>query len=57
MAVISIEDFVGTNVEEIASFTDQGIRTGLKDLLMRYNERVQAVEPDPSLLIAIPENL
>lgn len=57
VAVISIEDFVGTNVEEIATFSDQGIRTGLKDLLVRYNQRVQAVESDPSLQIAIPGNL
>ena len=57
MAVISIEDFVGTNIEEIATFTDKGIRHGLKELLMRYNKRVQSVEPDPALLIAIPENL
>lgn len=57
VAVVSIEDFVGTNVEEIATYTDQGIRTGLKDLLLRYNERVEHVESDPSLQIAIPGNL
>lgn len=57
VAVISIEDFVGQNIEEIAGFSDQGIKSGLRDLLERYNERVQAVESDPSLRIAIPENL
>lgn len=57
VAVVSIEDFVGQNIEEIAGFTDPGIKSGLRDLLERYNERVRAVEPDPSLQIAIPENL
>jgi hypothetical protein len=42
---------------EIGGFSDPGIRGGLKDLLVCYNERVRAVEPDPSLQIAIPENL
>jgi len=57
VAVISIEDFVGTNVEEMADFAEDAIRDGLRDLLNRYNERVQAVESDPSLQIAIPDNL
>lgn len=57
VAVNSIEDFVGQNIEEIAGFSDPGIKSGLRDLLERYNERVQAVESDPSLRIAIPENL
>lgn len=57
VAVNSIEDFVGQNIEEIAGFSDQGIKSGLRDLLECYNERVQAVESDPSLQIAIPENL
>ena len=57
VAVNSIENFVGQNIEEIAGFSDEGIKTGLRDLLERYNERVQAVESDPSLKIAIPENL
>jgi hypothetical protein len=55
--VNSIEDFVGQNIEEIAGFSDTGIKTGLRALLERYNERVQAVESDPSLRIKIPENL
>jgi hypothetical protein len=29
----------------------------LRVLLLRYNERVKAVEPDPSLQIEIPGNL
>jgi len=57
VAVVSIEDFVGTNIEEIGTFSEKGIRTELKNLLTRYNERVKAVEPDPGLLIEIPGNL
>jgi hypothetical protein len=57
VAVSSIEEFVGTNIEELATFTSQGIRSGLRALLERYNERVEAVETDPSLRIKIPGNL
>lgn len=57
VAVSSIEEFVGTNIEELATFTSQGIRSGLRALLELYNERVEAVEPDPSLRIEIPGNL
>ncbi|MEV0726349.1 DUF4928 family protein [Micromonospora purpureochromogenes] len=57
VAVQSVEDFVGTNVEEMAEFRDEGIRSGLRKLLETYNERAAAVETDPSLLIELPENL
>lgn len=57
VAVSGIEEFVGTNIEEIAAFAGPEIRSGLRALLERYNQRVQAVEPDPSLQIEIPGNL
>jgi hypothetical protein len=57
VAVSSIEEFVGTNIEEIAAFAAPEIRSGLRVFLERYNQRVQAVEPDPSLQIEIPGNL
>ncbi|KWW98759.1 hypothetical protein LI90_388 [Carbonactinospora thermoautotrophica] len=57
VVILSIEDFVGTNIEEIATFEGDAIRAGLRQLLERYNERVAAVEPDPSLQIEIPKNL
>ena len=57
VAVSSVEEFVGTNIEEIAAFAAPEIRSGLRALLLRYNERVKAVEPDPSLQIEIPGNL
>lgn len=53
----SLEDFVGTNIEEIGGFSGQHVRTSLKLLLETYNERVRAVEPDPSLQIELPTNL
>ncbi|CAN7410366.1 DUF4928 family protein [Pseudarthrobacter oxydans] len=57
ISVIAIETFVGLNVEEMAVFTSHGVRTGLRALLEKYNERVHASEPDPSLKIEIPEML
>lgn len=57
VSVIAIETFVGLNVEEMAVFTSHGVRTGLRELLEKYNERVHASEPDPSLKIEIPEML
>ena len=57
ISVSNIEEFVGTNIEKIASFYAAEIRTGLKALLERYNERVRLTEPDPSLQIEIPRNL
>lgn len=57
VSVLGIEEFVGLNVEEMASFTASGVRSGLRRLLEIYNERVERAETDPSLLIEIPENL
>ncbi|WP_158309489.1 DUF4928 family protein [Micromonospora maris] len=57
VAVQSVEDFVGTNVEEMAGFREQEIRSHLRLLLDTYNHRVAGVESDPSLLIELPENL
>ena len=57
IAILSIEDFVGTNVDEMAVFSALDTRAKLRQLLERYNERVRAVESDPSLQVVIPENL
>lgn len=57
VSVIAIETFVGLNVEEMAYFTSDGVRKGLRALLEKYNERVALSEPDPSLRIEIPEML
>jgi hypothetical protein len=57
VAVQSIEDFVGTNIEELGNFTAQGVRTGLRDLLEAYNSRIEGSEVDQSLRINVPKNL
>ncbi len=57
VAVQSIEDFIGTNIEETARFSQAEIRSRLKELVEIYNERIEAAEVDMSLKIEIPENL
>jgi hypothetical protein len=57
VAVQSIEDFVGTNIEELGEFTVQGVRSGLRALLEGYNDRIGTAEVDQSLRINIPKNL
>lgn len=57
VAVQSIEDFIGTNIEEVADFTSQDIRIQLRKLLELYNERIDRAEPDKSLKIEVPANL
>ncbi|MFN8304735.1 MAG: DUF4928 family protein [Saprospiraceae bacterium] len=55
--LVSIENFISQNVDEIGEFGDKGITRGLVDLLQLYNQRVDAVERDKSLMIEIPTNL
>jgi hypothetical protein len=57
VAVESIESFVSNNVEELSEFTKDRLRDGFKRLLDEYNRRVDLVETDKSLLIALPKNL
>ncbi|MFJ4412598.1 DUF4928 family protein [Streptomyces sp. NPDC088910] len=57
VAVQSIEDFVGTNIEEVAGFAQTEVRAQLRKLLELYNERIDVAEADKSLKIEIPANL
>ncbi|GGZ21838.1 hypothetical protein GCM10010387_13710 [Streptomyces inusitatus] len=57
VAIQSIEDFVGTNIEEMASFGKAAVRDGMRRLLTEYNFRIDQAEADKSLKIQIPENL
>lgn len=57
VAIQSIEDFVGTNIEETAGFAKDGIRAKLRELLELYNQRIETAESDMSLKIEIPSNL
>lgn len=55
--VVSIESFVSQNIEEIAEFSTDRVRDGFYRLFSTYNERVNAIENDKSLLLEIPKNL
>ncbi|WP_079141834.1 DUF4928 family protein [Streptomyces sp. LUP30] len=57
VAIQSIEDFVGTNIEEIGGFSKSGVRDRLRELLTEYNSRIEQAEADKSLMILLPENL
>ena len=57
VGVVSIESFVGQNIEELGGFGRGGLAEGFRALLDKYNERVEAVEADRSLLMRLPANL
>ncbi len=55
--VSGIEDFLSANIDAMASYSKAETRRVFRQLFDTYNSRVAAVEPDPSLLVEIPENL
>jgi hypothetical protein len=57
IAVHAIETFIAQNIEELAVFDHGRIISGFRRLLETYNQRVDQVERDKSLLIEIPRNL
>jgi hypothetical protein len=57
VGILPIEQFVGQNIEELAGFRKASLSLNLRALLEKYNERVDGVETDKSLLIKIPGNL
>lgn len=57
ITVAAIESFVAQNIEEISTFSNYKLSTGLHALLAKYNERTELVEVDKSVLIEIPHNL
>ncbi|KIQ62870.1 hypothetical protein TR51_28645 [Kitasatospora griseola] len=57
VAIQSIEDFIGTNIEETAGFSQAKVKQRLKELVELYNERIEAAEVDMSLKIEVPDNL
>jgi len=57
IVVESIESFVGQNIEELAIFKKDRMKEGFLRLLETYNQRVNEVETDKSMLIEIPQNL
>lgn len=57
IAVEPIESFVAYNIEELSVFSKNGLVSGFRRLLETYNQRVDEIEVDKSLLIEIPHNL
>ena len=57
ITVRGIEDFVAGNIVDLARYSESETRRVISQLFDAYNSRVAAVEPDPSLLVEIPENL
>ncbi len=55
--VESIECFVGQNIEELSAFSRRRLVGEFRQLLEIYNRRVDDIESDKSLLIAIPANM
>lgn len=56
IAVESIESFVSQNIEELSSFEETKVKSSIAQLITIYNERVDAVEIDKSLMIELPSN-
>lgn len=57
VGILSIESFVGQNIEEMGEFERRNLSKTWRELLEEYNRRVNQVETDRSLLIEIPNNL
>ena len=57
ITVQSIEAFVAQNIDELSDFSGGELIGGFRRLLEKYNERVDAIESDKSLLVEIPHNL
>ncbi|GAB4209952.1 MAG: hypothetical protein OHK0022_42030 [Roseiflexaceae bacterium] len=57
IAVESIESFVSQNIDEMSQFSEDNLKTEFLELLETYNNRVNSVEIDKSILIDIPPNL
>jgi hypothetical protein len=57
ISVESLESFVSQNIDEISVFQKDNLLKSFKDLVRIYNQRVDAVETDKSLMIELPSNL
>ena len=55
--VESIESFVSQNIEELSMFSKDRLSDGFRQLFEMYNDRVDEVEVDKSMLLEIPPNL
>ena len=57
ITVQSIEAFVAQNMDELSDFSGGELMGGFRRLLDKYNERVDDIEADKSLLVDVPHNL
>jgi Domain of unknown function (DUF4928) len=57
IAVESIESFVSQNIDEISVFHKDNLTNSIKNLITIYNQRVDEIETDKSLMIELPSNL
>jgi hypothetical protein len=57
IAVESIESFVSQNINELSIFDKDKLSYSLNQLINIYNQRVDEVETDKSLMIELPSNL
>ena len=57
IAVESIESFVSQNINEISNFDKDSLSGSFKELVTIYNQRVDEIETDKSLMIELPSNL
>ena len=57
VCVESVESFVAQNVDELGFFSMTGSREETRNLIVTYNNRVDSVEADKSMLIDIPQGL
>lgn len=57
IAVSAIEAFVAQNIDELSLFSKGSLLKGFRALLEKYNQRVDEVETDKSVLIDIPTTL
>ena len=57
VAIVSIEQFVGQNVDELGEFDRIKTKSEIAALLKEYNRRVAEAETDHSIQIVIPKNI
>jgi Domain of unknown function (DUF4928) len=57
VAIVSVEQFVGQNVDELGEFDRMKTKSEIAAMLKEYNRRVEEAETDHSIQIIIPKNI
>lgn len=55
ISIQSAETFIGTNIEEIATYDSNKIELSIAKLIREYNRRIKSIEVDKSLMINEPQ--